>query len=134
MVIPVFNTDAPLILGDLRYVKYSATPLTFVLMTELCNYHDTVRGVFPRAYKYLQYQRIRLQEVINRYFQFHVEEKLLTSELLGEFGVFWYQFASEIEVFHLHLLTTTYGDNVTSMENYGDKMCFGRWLGWYGGS
>ena len=38
-----------------------------------------------------------------------MEARLLASELLGKFGVFWYQLDAEIEAFQLHSVTMTYG-------------------------
>ena len=34
---------------------------------------------------------------------------MLASELLGKCGVFWFQLASELEVFQIHLVTKTIG-------------------------
>ena len=39
-----------------------------------------------------------------------MEARLLVSDFLGKFGVFWYQLAADIEVFQLHLVTTSYGE------------------------
>ena len=39
--------------------------------------------------------------------------RLLASEIIIKCGVFWSQPAAEIEVFHLHLITTTYRDAIS---------------------
>ena len=38
-----------------------------------------------------------------------MEARLLTSELLGKYGMFWSQLAAEIEDFQMYIVTTTYG-------------------------
>ena len=44
----------------------------------------------------------------------HMEAKLLASELLSKCGFFWDKMAAEVEDFHLHLVTTTYGEELYS--------------------
>ena len=41
-----------------------------------------------------------------------MEARLLVSEFLGKFSVFWYQLSAEIEFFQLYLVTKTYGEEV----------------------
>ena len=86
------------------------TPLTAIRTPELWDDNNGVRGLYPRASKYLQEQRLKLNSGINRYLRRHMEARLLASELLGKCGVFWSQLSTEIEAFQLHLVTTTYGE------------------------
>ena len=65
-----------------------------IKMTELLDGHDGVRGVYPWSSKSLGDQRIKLQAGINRELGAHMEVKLLASELLGGFGVFWSHLAA----------------------------------------
>ena len=58
-------------------------------MPELWNSHYGVSGVYTRVSKYFQYQRLKLIVGINMEFQDHMEEGLISSELLGKCGVFW---------------------------------------------
>ena len=44
----------------------------------------------------------------------HMEAQILASKFLGKCGVYWSQFADEIEFFHIHLVTTTYGSSLYS--------------------
>ena len=74
---------------------------------KLWNAYDEVIGVYPLASKYLGDQRIKSQTRINIYHGYHMEVKLLASELLGECGVFWSHLAAEIEEFKMQLVTTT---------------------------
>ena len=41
----------------------------------------------------------------------HTESRILVSDLLGKYGVLWYQLAAYIEDFYFHLITAMYGDN-----------------------
>ena len=43
----------------------------------------------------------------------HMEIHISASDLLGKCGLFWSQLSSEIEDFHLNVVTTTYGDAVS---------------------
>ena len=108
IVILAFKTDVTPILGVLEEGKELTTPLTAILIPKLWNSHDGVRGVYPRSYKSLQDQRLKLNGGINRELRRHMEARLLASELLGKCGVFWFQLATEIKAFYLHLVTTTY--------------------------
>ena len=45
-----------------------------------------------------------------------MEARLLVSDFLGKFGVFWYQLAADIEVFQLHLVTATYEEGAGAAE------------------
>ena len=65
-----------------------------------------------RMYKSLQYHRLKLNAGINRELGRRMEARLLRSELMGKYGVFWSQLSTEIEVFQLHLVTTTYGEGL----------------------
>ena len=44
----------------------------------------------------------------------NMEARLLASELLGKYGVLWAHMAAKVEAFHLHLVTTTFGNAVSS--------------------
>ena len=44
-----------------------------------------------------------------------MQARLLASEFLGKFGVFWSQLADEIEVFQIHLVTMAYGKGSGAM-------------------
>ena len=44
----------------------------------------------------------------------HIEAILIAIKLLSKCGFFWDQMAAEVEAFHLHLVTTTYGEAVLS--------------------
>ena len=68
-----------------------------------------MRVLYPRAFKSSYDQRIKLQEEINREFQAQTEARFLAIGFLGKRGVFWLQLAAEIEAFHMHMVTTTYG-------------------------
>ena len=61
---PIFiyslKTDILPILVRLSKGKESTTTLTATRTPELWNAHDGVRGVYPRAYKYLQDQCLKL--------------------------------------------------------------------------
>ena len=91
-----FKTDLPPILGGSREGKESTTPLTYICTPEIWNSRDGVRGLYPRAYKSLQDQRLNINTGITRYLGRHMEVRLLASELLGKYGVFWSQLAAEI--------------------------------------
>ena len=39
-----------------------------------------------------------------------MEARLLEIELLGKCGMFWYQLATEIKAYQLHLVTNPYGE------------------------
>ena len=54
IIISDFNMDVPPLLGFLGKVKETLTPQMAISMPELQNAHENVRGLFPRAYKYLQ--------------------------------------------------------------------------------
>ena len=62
--------------------------ITAIRTPKLWNSQDGVRGVYQQAYKYLQEQRFNLNSVINRELGRQTEERLLSSELLGKYGVF----------------------------------------------
>ena len=51
-----------------------------------------------------------------------MEARLLANELLSEYGVFWAQMADEVEAFDLHLVTTTYGEVVSSAGRVRGKL------------
>ena len=68
----------------------------------------SVRGVYLRASKYIQDQRLKLNVGINREMGRHMEARIMTSEMLEKCGVLWSQLAVEIEEFQLHLVKTTY--------------------------
>ena len=72
----------------------------------------SVRGVYLRASKYIQDQRLKLNVGINREMGRHMEARIMTSEMLEKCGVLWSQLAAEIEEFQLHLVMTTYGEGV----------------------
>ena len=42
-----------------------------------------------------------------------MEARLLSSDLLGNCGVFWEYMEDEVEELHLHLGTITYGETVS---------------------
>ena len=44
----------------------------------------------------------------------HTEARLLASNILSKFGIFWDQIATEVEAFRLGLVTNTYGEAVLS--------------------
>ena len=44
----------------------------------------------------------------------HTYARLLYSELLSKCGAFWDQMSDEVEAFYFHLVTTTYGEVVSS--------------------
>ena len=66
IVLSDFKTDVPTIMGGLGEWKQTGTPLKAIYTPELWNSCDCLRGAFPRASKYLQDQRIKLQYGINR--------------------------------------------------------------------
>ena len=80
----------------------------------MCNAHYGVRGVYPRAPKLLHDKRIKLQAGMNQEFQMHTEARLLASELLSRCEFFWAHIATELEAFHLYLVTITYGEVLSS--------------------
>ena len=108
IVISDFKIDVPPILGGLGEGKESTTPLTSTLTPGLWNSHYGVRGVHPKASKSLQDQILKLNMGINIELGCHMEARLMASDLLEKFCVFWSQLAAEIEAFQLHLVTTTY--------------------------
>ena len=87
-----FKKEMPPILGYLGEVKYISTPLIDTRTPKLRNAHSRVRGVFPRALKYLYGQRIKLQAGINRELHMHTEARILASEILGNCGVFLFEY------------------------------------------
>ena len=88
IVISEFKTDVTPILGELGEGKESTTPLTFIRTLELCKAHDGVRGLYPRASKYLQDQRLNINAGINRELGCHMEARILAIKLLGKCCVF----------------------------------------------
>ena len=112
IVILEFKTVVPPILGGFVEGKGSTTPLTYIRTPNLCNYRNGARGLYPQAFKYLQDKRLNLNARINRYLVQHMEARLLASKFLGKCGVLWSQFSDELEAFHLHLVTTVYGEGV----------------------
>ena len=42
-----------------------------------------------------------------------MEARLLVSEILGKFSILWSHLAAYIKDFHLHLVTTIYGDAIS---------------------
>ena len=84
IVIYYFKSNIPPILGGLSNGKEPTMPLTEIRNPGLWNVHDGVRGVYPREYKYLQYQCLNFQSVIERELVRHMEARLLASELLGK--------------------------------------------------
>ena len=87
ILISFLKTYLPPILGGLGEGKESTTPPIAILTPELWNAHDGVRGVYPRASKYLQDKRLKLNTGINRELGRHMKAWLLASELLGKCGV-----------------------------------------------
>ena len=77
IVISDFKTDVLPILGGLGEGKESTTPLIAICTHKIWNAHDRVRGVYPRAYKSLQYQRLNINFGINREMGCHMEARLL---------------------------------------------------------
>lgn len=98
--------------------KYSTTPLTVIITQDLWNTHDRVRGVSPKDSKYLEDQSLKLQTGIDIELGTHTEELILDSEILGKCGVLLFQLVTEIEAFHLHFVTTTYGDAISGSRKY----------------
>ena len=98
IVMSTLKTDVPPIFGGLGEGKESTTPLTAICTPEMWNAHDGVRGIYPRASKSLQYQRLKLNESINinRGLGRHMEVRLMASELMGICDVLWLQLAEEI--------------------------------------
>ena len=47
-----------------------------------------------------------------------MEACLLAIGLLGKCGLFLLQLVAEIEAFHIHIITTTYGDTVLRIVKY----------------
>ena len=72
--------------------------------------------MYPRAYKYLQDQRLKLQFRRNRELGSPVEDRLLASEILGDFGMFWSRLDAEILALQLHLVTTIYVERSMAAE------------------
>ena len=83
----LFKTDTLPILGRLIKGKEYTTPTTAIITPELCNTHGGFKGVYLRASKSLQDQRLKFQNVIGRELGGHTEAHLLVSELLGKCGV-----------------------------------------------
>ena len=52
---------------------------------------------------------IKLHDGINRYFQKHMETRLLDTKILIKCGVLWAKMAAALETFHINLVITTYG-------------------------
>ena len=88
-------------------------PLTSISTSEIWNAHYWVRGIYHRYHKSLQDKRLNLQYMINIDLVGHMEIHISASDLLGKCGLFWSQLSSEIEDFHLNVVTTTYGDAVS---------------------
>ena len=44
-----------------------------------------------------------------------MKAQLTAGDILENCGVLWLQLAAEIEAFHIHLITTTYGDAVSGI-------------------
>ena len=72
------------------------TPFAAIPTPDLWNAHDWVRGLYPRVSKYLQDQRLDLNTGINRELVRHMALRILASELLGKYSVFWSQLAAKI--------------------------------------
>ena len=58
------------------------TPLTTIRTPEICNAHDGVKGVYPRASKSLQDQRIEFNARINIDLVKNMEASLIASDLM----------------------------------------------------
>ena len=54
---------------------------------------------------------MKLHPGINRELGRYMGSKLPANNMLGKYGVFWFQLAAEMERFQMHLVTTTYGGN-----------------------
>ena len=94
MIIYEFKTDVKSIIGSMGEGKEYTTPFTAIRTPGLWNEHDRIRGVYPRASKSSQEQRLNIQPGINRELGRHMEARLLVSELLGKCSVLWYQLAA----------------------------------------
>ena len=46
-----------------------------------------------------------------------MEARLSARNLLGKCAIFWSQLAAEMEDFHLHILTTKYGDSASGSDS-----------------
>ena len=55
---------------------------------------------------------VKLQAGVHIELGSQMEAKLLASDLLGKSGVFWSHLDAEIKAFQMHLVTTTYGEEV----------------------
>ena len=110
IIISDFNKDVPPILGVLGEGGVSTTPLTDICTPELWNDHDGVSVLYLQEYNYIEGEILKFNAGINIELGRHMEAWLLASKFLRKCGVFWYQLATEIEAFRLHLVTTTYGE------------------------
>ena len=69
---------------------------------------------YPRESKNLHDQIIKLQAGINQEAHMHTEARLPASKIFSKCGAFWDKMAAEVKDFHLHFVTTTYGESVLS--------------------
>ena len=59
-----------------------------------------------------------MQDSIGRELGRKMEARILASEIMGKCGLLWSQLVAEIEEFHLHIVTTIYGDAVSGSRKY----------------